>query len=219
MISYKGEMFLPLNYVSVLRITEYLNGSKPLFGVGSVFKKLLIGRETNEVRPGLLMAALEKIGLYCEHFVIIAPFHPIEFGYTSSRESGNPEPGCDWENILECFPNLHKIVFEDRAKKPTTLSCDAFHSLSCALLGNTTLQQYVEIKNDVSPALMFAFHQDFHRRQRPAASPDSLGPVSTPLTMVGPDMIYADGPGDFRLLDNDSVFGEAENTDPVFSYA
>lgn len=215
MVKYKDKMFLPLDYSTVPRIAEYLKGSKPLVHVCCAFKRLLINSQTNDVRAGLFMATLGEIGQHCEHLVILAPFHPIEFGHISDREFGNPEPGSDWEKILECFPNLQKITFEDYTKDPTTLSRDAFHSLNYALLKNTTLREYVKAKNNVSPGLLFDFHHDYHSRQRSRESPGSSGHISTPLTMVGSDAIYADGPEEFGFLDDDLVFGEADDVEPV----
>lgn len=215
MVEYEDDVFLPLDYSTVLRITEYLNGSKPLAHGCCVFKGLLINGQTNDVSAGLFMAAIGKIGKHCEHLVIVAPFHPIGFDHIPDSEPGNPEPGSDWEKILECFPNLHKITFEDHTKEPTTISRDAFHSLNYAFLKNTALREYVKVKNNVSPRLLFDFHHDFHRRQRSRESPESSGFISTPLTMVGSDMIYADGLEDFSMSDDDLVFGEVDDVEPV----
>ena len=214
MVQYKDEKFLPLDSNTVHRLTQYLNGSKPLVHTCR-FKRLLINSETNEVRAGLFVAALEQIGVYCEHLAIIAPFHTIEFSNVFYRDTGNPEPGSDWEKIFECFPNLRTLTFEHPAKKPTNLTRDTFYSLNHALANNTTLQKYVKVNLDVPPKLMFDYHHDYHSRQRRSDSPRSLNITSSPLIMVGSDMVYADGAENFNSLDNDLVFGKADDIDAV----
>ncbi len=215
MVEYKDEKFLPVNPTIVHRLTQYMNGSKPLANV-FIFRRLQINSKTNDVSAGLFIAALEKIGVYCEHLAILAPFHTIEFRNMHYGEAGNPELGSDWGKILECFPNLRKITFEDHTKEPTSLTRDTFCSLNFALANNTILQKYVETEFDVPDTLLFAFRHDYHRRQRSTDSPCSLNYVSTPLTMVGSHMMYADGAENFDLLDDDdTVFGKADDGDPL----
>ncbi|KAF2631779.1 hypothetical protein BU25DRAFT_196758 [Macroventuria anomochaeta] len=214
MIQYKDGEFLPLDTNTVHRLTQYLNGSKPLAHTCR-FKRLLINSETNKVRAGLFVAALENIGVYCEHLVIVAPFHTIEFSNVFDRETGNAEPGSDWEKILECFPNLRTLTFEHPVKEPTNLTRDTFYSLNRALANNTTLQRFVDVQFDVPPKLMFDYHHDYHSRQRQSSSPHSFSVISTPLTMVGSDMVYADGAEDFGSLDAEPVFGKADDIDTV----
>ncbi|KAJ8118843.1 hypothetical protein OPT61_g248 [Boeremia exigua] len=203
--------FLPVDSVTVYRLVPYLNGSKPLANV-SIFERLLINRDTNKVPAKLFIAALEKIGLYCEHLVIVAPFHTIEFSYMNGDEVGNPEPGSDWGKILECLPNVRKITFEDQTKESTPLTRDTFFSLNFALASNTTLKNCVDTEFNVSDALIFAFHDDYHRRQRSTNSAPSMNYVPVPITMAGSRIFYADGAEDFGSLDDDdSVFGKAEH--------
>lgn len=201
MVRYKDEVFLPIHEDTVHRLNQYLNGSKPLADTG-LFKRLLIDRQTNQIRTALFIAALEQLGAYCEHLVIQAPFHPMDFGITHEHETGNNEPGSDWTNILACFPSLLTFTFEHPNTEPTRLMSDAFYALTCALHHNTTLQEIFKVQLPVPPKLLFNYHKDHHS-----------SPGSTPLCLVGADIIYADGPEDFGSLDSGSVFGKVEDLD------
>ena len=215
MVEYMEKEFLPLDSHTVHQLAQYLNGSKPLAHT-CLFQRLLINSETNKVRAGLFVAALENVGVYCEHLAIIAPFHTIEFSNAFDRDTGNLEPGSDWGKILQCFPNLHTLSFEHPAKEPTNLTRDTFYSLNCALANNTSVQGIVNVRLQVPPKLMFDYHQDYHNHQRQSSSLRS-SVNSTPLTMVGSNLVYADGAEEFVSLDNYSVFGKADGTDTVDS--
>lgn len=201
MVQIKDKDTLPINEHTVHRMTQYLNGSKPLADTG-LFKRLLINRDTNQIRTALFVAALEQIGTYCEHLTIQAPFHPIEFGIARVYEPGNNEPGSDWAKILECLPNLLTFTFEHPDTEPTRLTRDTFYALTCALQLNTTLQDIFKLHLPVPPKLLFSYHKDHHS-----------SPGSTPLCLVGADMVYADGPEDFGSLNSGAVFGKAEDID------
>ena len=209
-----GEKFLPLDVNTVHRLSQYLNGSKPLAHTCR-FKRLVINSQTNQVRAGHFVAILEHVGIHCEHLAIIAPFHPIEFSSVFDRETGNAEPGSDWEKILQCFPNLHTLTFVHPAKEPTNLTRDTFHALDQALRTSTNTEKIKNVQLDVPDKVLYNFHHDFHHDQRRLSSPDSYSVVSTPLTIVGSDVIYADGMEDFELLDNKVAFGKVEALDKV----
>ncbi|KAF1931652.1 uncharacterized protein M421DRAFT_417418 [Didymella exigua CBS 183.55] len=198
-IQFKNEDFLPINENTVHLLNQYMNGSKPLAHTCR-FKRLLFNSKTNEVRVGLFVKVLENIGMYCEHLAIVAPFHPIEFGNTIESDIGNSEPGSDWEKILDCLHKLRSLTFEHPDTEPTHLTRDTFYTLTCALATNKILQKSLSICLDVPPKVFFNYHKDHH---------SSLG--STPLCLVGADMVYADGPEGFGSLDNDPVFGKAED--------
>ena len=216
MVTYKGDEFLPLNVNTIHRLSQWLNGAKPL-AHHCLFRRLMITSEANKVNAEHFVATLEHIGVYCEHLAIIAPFHTIEFGNVFDRGSKNPEPGTDWEKILQCFPNLHTLIFEHPADEPTNLTRDTFYALNCALANNTTLQKIEKVQLDVPPRVLFDYHHDYHNRQRCGASPHSFSIISSPLTMVGSDMVYADGTEDFGSLDDDNfVFGKADDIHTVY---
>jgi hypothetical protein len=186
-----GEKFLPLDSNTVHCLAQYLNGSKPLAHTCR-FKKLMINSQTNKVRANLFVAILEHVGVYCEHLAIVAPFHTIEFVHVFDREMGNPEPGSDWGKILECF-----------------------HALDHALRTNISMQKIKNVQLDVPDKVLFNFHHDFHQNQRRLNSPDSYSVSSSPLTIVGSDVIFADGVEDFESLENKAPFGKVEALDKV----
>lgn len=199
MVQFRNDDFLPIDENTVRHLNQYMNGSKPLAHTCR-FKRLLINSKTNEVRVGLFVAVLENIGIHCEHLAIVAPFHPIEFGNAFEYGVGNSEPGSDWEKILDCLPNLRVLTFEHPDTEPTNLTRDTFYSLTCALATNTTLQKSFNIRLHVPPKVYFNYHKDHHS-----------SPASTPLCLVGADMVYADGPENFGSLDNGPVFGKPED--------
>lgn len=211
MIQYKGEKFLPIVPKTVEHLTQFLKGSKPV--TRASLNNLLINAETNSVCAGLFVAALEQIGPYCKHLAIVAPFHTTEFTDTTDGESKNPELGSDWDKILGCLPNLRRLTFEDQSEETTALLRDTYYLLNYALANNTTFQKYVDICFDVKPQLNFDFRHDFRRRQRRSSSSPFTSSTSTPLTMIGSDMIYADGAEEFGPLDDDSVFGKVDGID------
>jgi hypothetical protein len=209
-----GEKFLPLDSNTVHCLAQYLNGSKPLAHTCR-FKKLMINSQTNKVRANLFVAILEHVGVYCEHLAIVAPFHTIEFVHVFDREMGNPEPGSDWGKILECIPNLFTLTFEHPVKEPTNLTRDTFHALDQALRTNISMQKIKNVQLDVPDKVLFNFHHDFHQNQRRLNSPDSYSVSSSPLTIVGSDVIFADGVEDFESLENKAPFGKVEALDKV----
>jgi hypothetical protein len=198
-VQFRDEGFLPINENTVNLLNQYLNGSKPLAHTCR-FKRLLFNKKTNEVRVGLFVKVLESIGMYCEHLAIVSPFHPIEFGKSFEYGAGNSEHGSDWEKILDCLPGLRTFTFEHPNTEPSHVTRDTFYTLTCALATNKILHKSIKMQLDVPPKVFFNYHKDHHS-----------SPGSTPLCLVGADMIYADGPEGFGSLDGGSVFGKAED--------
>lgn len=202
-VQFKGEDFLPINGNTVHLLNQYLNGSKPLAHTCR-FERLLFNEKTNEVRVGLFVKVLESVGMYCDHLAIVAPFHPIEFGSALKYEVGNSEPGSDWFKILNCLPTLRRFTFKHPKTEPLRMTRDAFYTLTVALDANKIIQRHLDVKLDVPDRVLFNYHKDHHS-----------SPGSTPLCLVGADMVYADGPQDFGSLDSAPVFGKAEGIDPA----
>ncbi|KZM26161.1 uncharacterized protein EKO05_0000496 [Ascochyta rabiei] len=216
MITYKGKEFLPLDENTVHRLSQYLNGSKPLAPT-CLFTRLMITSDANKIRADRFVATLEQVGVYCKHLAIISPFHAIEFGNVFACEVDTLESGSDWERILQCFPNLQTVIFEYPAGEPTILTRDTFYALNCALANSTTLKKIEKVQLDVPPRVLFDYHCDYHygQRQCHGPSPHAFSATSLPLTMVGSDMVYADDVEASDLLDVDVVFGKVETTDEV----
>ncbi|KAF3045183.1 hypothetical protein E8E12_010458 [Didymella heteroderae] len=200
-IQFRDEEFLPINGNTVHLLNQYLNGSKPLAHTCR-FKRLLFNETTNEVRVSLFVKILENVGMYCEHLAIVAPFHPVEFGNAFQYEAGNSEPGSDWEKILDCLPGLRAFTFEHPKIEPSHMTRDAFYTLNCALATNKILQKSLVIRLDVPDKVLFNYHKDHHS-----------SPGSTPLCLVGADIVYADGSEGFGSLDSGPVFGKVEDID------
>lgn len=213
MVTYKGEEFLTLNVNTIHCISQYLNGSKPLAHF-CLFKRLMIASEAKKVRADLFVSALEHIGVYCEHLAVIAPFHTTEFGNIFHHEVNNLESSSDWERILRCLDNLRTLSFEHQADEPTSLTRDTLYALSSALASTTTLQKIKNVHLNVPPRVIFDYHHDFHDRQRRNGSLSS-NIISSPLTIVGSDVIYADGAEVFGQLDDDEIFGKVDGIDTV----
>ncbi|KAF1357970.1 hypothetical protein EJ07DRAFT_68385, partial [Lizonia empirigonia] len=152
MVTYKGEEFLPLEESTIRRLSQWLNGAKPLAN-HCLFRCLMITSDANKVDAEHLVTALEHIGMYCEHLVIVAPFHTTEFGSIFAREIANLESGSDWVQILRCFPNLQALVFKHPADEPTNLTRDTFYALACALADDSILQKIGDLKLDVPPQI------------------------------------------------------------------
>lgn len=190
MVEFRGKKFLPITTDTMRHLTRYVNGSKPL-AHPSLFKRLLLNTDTNEVPADLFVAVLEGIGLYCEHLAVIAPFHTIEFVDKSDREVGNPEPGSDWDKILGCLPNLRKLRFEDPDKESNTRTRDTFYSLNYALAECKTFKEHVKADLDVEPELVFDFRREFRREFRRHERK-----ISSPLVIVSSGVVYADSTAD-----------------------
>lgn len=214
MVTYKGEEFLPLEESTIRRLSQWLNGAKPLAN-HCLFRCLMITSDANKVDAEHLVTALEHIGMYCEHLVIVAPFHTTEFGSIFAREIANLESGSDWVQILRCFPNLQALAFEHPADEPTNLTRDTFYALACALADDSILQKIRDLKLDVPPQIFFDHHVDFHNRQRQRQRREVSPHTFTPLTLVGTDMIYADGAEDFGQLDDAPVLGKIDAFDNI----
>ncbi|KAJ4359244.1 hypothetical protein N0V95_002325 [Ascochyta clinopodiicola] len=129
------------------------------------------------------------------------------------REIDTLESGSDWERILQCFPNLQTVIFEHPVEEPTNLTRDTFYALKCALANSTTLQKTEKVQLHVPPRVLFGYHRDYHHDQRQSRGPlpHASSATNSPLTMVGSDMVYADGVEAFGLLNDDAVFGKVGN--------
>lgn len=204
LVKHKGEVFLPLNNDTMHYLSWYLNGRKPLAHTCR-FDRLMITGEANKVPAGTFVTALEHIGHYCEHLVIVAPFYTTEVVNVFDRECDNFGSGNDWEKILECFDNLQTLTFVHPQDEPTNLMRDTFYALNYALKTNTTLQKIKKVHLDVPPQVMFDYHYDYHHSTDNIPgykSPQSMSVNSTPLTLVGSDMIYADNtPDDLHIAE------------------
>lgn len=209
MVRYKDEDFLPLDFKTVHHLARYFNGSKPLAHTCRL-KRLLITSETNQGQAGPFVAAIENVGVYCEHLAIVAPFHTIDFSNVFDRDTGNLEPGSDWEKILQCFPNLHTLTFEHPVNEPTNLTRDTFCALNRALANNTTVQKIKDFKLYVPPKVVFDYHREFHNNQRREYSLDRVGVIWSPLTIVCSGIVYTDGIEDFGQREYEAVFGEVD---------
>ncbi|KAF3010751.1 hypothetical protein E8E13_007215 [Curvularia kusanoi] len=215
MIQRKNEKFLPLVPETIHLLTSYLKGNRPV--TRTSFANLMINGETNKVSPGVFIVTLEQIGQHCKHLAIIAPFHTTEFVNATDYEHGNPEPGSDWGKILSCFPNLDKLTYEDQSENPIDRAQETYFSLNDALANSATLTKYVDMSFDVSSKLNFDFRKDFHRpsRSRHSTSNFSGSGFSTPLTMKGTDVMYAEGVDDVEPLEDDTVFGKLDGVDDI----
>lgn len=209
LIAYKGGEYLSLDANTVHRLSQYLNGSKPLVHI-CLFKRLMITSDVNKVNGEHFMAVMQQIGVYCEYLAVVAPFHAIELGNVFDRDIDILEAGSDWEKILQCLPNFNTLIFQHRTQEPTSLSRDTFYALNCALHNKKDLLERVQL--DVPNQVLWDYHHDFHTRQRQNNSPHSTNTTSSPLTIVGQDVIYADGPEGYWQLDDEhsSVFGEVD---------
>jgi hypothetical protein len=205
MVLYKGEKYLPLVPETLHHLYEYLLGSKPV--AQTSLTKLLFNEETNRIEVENFHASLVQIGQCCTHLAVVAPFHASEFSNPFDRALVSSGPGGDWEKILPRLPNLCKLTVSGNPKEPELFAEETYSSLNYALANYTLadkkkFKKYVDVHFDVDRKLVFKFHQDYHRRNG-----------SAPLTMVGPDVTYADGPDGVGPEGDDSP---AEDDPPLF---
>jgi hypothetical protein len=198
MVLYKGEKYLPLVPETLHHLHEYLLGAKPV--TQASLAKLLFNQETNRIEIEDFHASLVQFGQCCTHLAVVAPFHASEFSNPFDRVLVSSGPGGDWEKILTRLPNLCKLTVSGNPKEPELFAEETYISLNYALANYTHVNKkkfkaYVDVHFDVDRKLVFKFHQDYHRRSG-----------SAPLTMVGPDVTYADGP--------DGFVPEGEGDDP-----
>ncbi|KAF2135005.1 hypothetical protein P153DRAFT_275367, partial [Dothidotthia symphoricarpi CBS 119687] len=132
MTYYDGIYHLPINAYTVRQLSKHTNGAKPVADK-TLFSRLLINGEINNVYAEHVVAALEGIGEYVEHLVIVAPIHTTEFGDAFKRDSHDVNTGSDWENILKRFPNLQSLTFKHPTHMPTELTRETFCAIHCAL--------------------------------------------------------------------------------------
>jgi hypothetical protein len=205
MVLYKGEKYLPLVPETLHHLHEYLLGSKPV--AQTSLTKLLFNEETNRIEVENFHASLVQIGQCCTHLAVVAPFHASEFSNPFDRALVSSGLGGDWEKILPRLPNLCKLTVSGNPKEPELFAEETYSSLNYALANYTLAdkkkcKKYVDVHFDVDRKLVFKFHQDYHRRNG-----------SAPLTMVGPDVTYADGPDGVGPERDDSP---AEDDPPLF---
>lgn len=137
---YNGHAFLPLTAQTIHRLDPFFKGAKPLADL-SLFKCIIINQEINSVHADHVVTALERIGEYCKHLLVMSPVQTSELGNVFAREAGNISPGNDWDGILGCFPNLEYLAFVHDVGESVVLSRNTFRGLKQAVANRQAIQE------------------------------------------------------------------------------
>ncbi|KAG9206400.1 hypothetical protein G6514_003231 [Epicoccum nigrum] len=184
MVMYRGKKYLPLVPETLHQVHLYLMGAK-LVAQPSL-TKLLFNEETNRIEVQDFHASLVQIGECCTHLAVVAPFNVTNLSNPFDRVMGGSGPRGDWEKVLIQLPNLCKLTVSGHPKEPELFAEETYSAIHYALADEGKFKEYVDVHFEVDRKLVFKLHHDYHRRNG-----------SAPLTMVGPDVTYADVPGGF----------------------
>lgn len=150
--SHEGNTHLPLTFHTIRRLSPFWKGAKPIANY-SIFERLLLNKDVNQVHADDVVAALKLIGPHCKHLVIVAPIHTSEYGDVFNRETRNINTGNDWEKILACFPNLETVLFQHPGNEPTELQRNTFFNFQRAVC-STQLKKLKTVKFSGPPKLL-----------------------------------------------------------------
>jgi hypothetical protein len=138
--TYKGHGYLPLTARTIHRLSPFWKGEKPIADT-RVFECIMIDAEINGIHTDHVVAALERIGTYCKHLLVVAGVKTTELGTVFNREFDNIPVGYDWECILRCFPNLKHLAFIHPVEEPVEWSRDTLFALHLAVAKRQAIQE------------------------------------------------------------------------------
>jgi hypothetical protein len=151
--SYKGHSYLPLTAHTIRRLSPFWKGEKQIADT-TIFDCVMIDHEINGVHADHVVAALERIGTFCKHLLVMSGVKTSELGTVFNRESGNVTPGNDWDCILSCFPNLKHLVFIHPVEEPIELSRGTLLALHLAIAKRQGTQEMMRFGVDVPAKLI-----------------------------------------------------------------
>jgi hypothetical protein len=137
---YKGHGYLPLTARTIHRLSPFWKGEKPIADT-KVFECIMIDSDINGVHADHVVAALQRIGTFCKHLLVIAGVKTTELGTVFKRESGNIPLGNDWDCILKCFPNLRHLAFIRPVGEPVEWSRDTLFALHLAVAKRQSVEE------------------------------------------------------------------------------
>jgi hypothetical protein len=158
-VNYKGHGYLPLSAQTIHRLSPYWKGEKPIADT-KVFKCIKMDQEINGIHADHVVAALERIGAHCKHLLVVSPIQTSELGNVFNREAGNVALGNDWEQILNCFPNVKRLVFVHLKDEPVMLSRGTFYALHTAVANRQAAHELKSFSCEGPPQLITNFHYD-----------------------------------------------------------
>jgi hypothetical protein len=167
-VSYKGHEYLPLSTQTIHRLSPYWKGEKPIADT-EVFKCIKMDQEINGIHADHVVAALERIGAHCKHLLVVSPIQTSELGNVFNREAGDFAAGNDWENILNCFPNLKRLVFVHLKNEPVMLSRGTFYALHTAVANRQAAQDLKAVEFSGPPQLLTNLFYDMNAALTAAA--------------------------------------------------
>lgn len=153
-IEYDGHEYLPLTVGTLHRLSPFYKGEKPIADL-NLFKCIMITPEINNVHADHVVAAMERIGVHCEHLLVVAPIQTTELGNVFNREAGNVAPGNDWDQILKRFPNIKHMAFVHPLEEPVELSRGTFRALHAAVANSQATHDIKTFKYDGPVQLFF----------------------------------------------------------------
>jgi hypothetical protein len=161
-VEYRGHIYVPLTAYVIHRLSPYWKGEKPVADT-KVFECIMINSEVNGIHADHVVAALQRIGEYCKHLLVVSPIQTSELGNVFVREHGEVEPGNDWEHLLKCFPNLKYLAFVHDIDEHVELSRGTFYALHTAISNRQAAQAFKSFKYEGPPQLLTNFNYDFAR--------------------------------------------------------
>ncbi|KAL6711730.1 hypothetical protein ACN47E_004664 [Coniothyrium glycines] len=103
--TYDGHQYLPLTATTLHNLSPYWKGVKPVADT-SLFSCILLNKDINDVHADHVVSALQRVGVFVSHLLVVGPILTSDVGNVFNREEGNIGAGNDWDRILKCFPNL-----------------------------------------------------------------------------------------------------------------
>ncbi|KAF2195793.1 hypothetical protein K469DRAFT_466395, partial [Zopfia rhizophila CBS 207.26] len=132
LLDYQGFRYLPLSTEVIRLLSYFYTGARPVADM-TMFRRLLINGDVNNMHADHVISALEHIGIACTNLAIVSPIYTSEYGDVFNREQMNISPSNDWLNILKQLPNLSILTFEHPSHVPADLLRHTFFSIHCAI--------------------------------------------------------------------------------------
>ncbi|OAK99344.1 hypothetical protein IQ06DRAFT_224245 [Phaeosphaeriaceae sp. SRC1lsM3a] len=153
-VEYDGHEYLPLTVRTVHHLSPFWKGEKPIADT-KIFSCVMITPEVINVHADHVVAAIERIGVYCKHLLVVAPIQTSELENVFDRENGDIASGNDWDRILKRFPNIKRLAFVHPIDDPVELSRGTFCALHLAVANCQATHNIKSFKYDGPVQLFF----------------------------------------------------------------
>lgn len=152
-VLFKGEYYLPLTARVMRHINSFILGLQPIADL-SVFNKMILNHEINELLVDDIEAAFKVIGAHCTHIAILSPIYISKLGDLFLRNRKDDRPANDWLTLFKEMPNLSALTLKHPLEASTTSLRKTLVSLQAAIQAAKKPESVsIDVSKDVAAQL------------------------------------------------------------------